>query len=581
MLGRRLIMLAAFAVMFATAACEKDPNDAKTWIPKLNDANDFKEAVRNLQRLKDPIAIKPLGNAWKRWNKPSNALEAIIDIAKPVKDKTGKETRKAAYADAIPFLEEAVDGFDPSVDQSIGDATKACDALGEAQDPSVIPTLVAAATKPVPMTSAANRVKAEAIFALGKYKQDAAVDTLIKVLETDPSAQPLALNAAAALALAKTGNPKALPALTKGMFRGPIYQQVRGGITAVGKPAVPFMEDVYAGKNPDVNQYAKDHNFAKIAPGAVKFKAALMLGDLRAFDAIPMLIAGLKDTPLPIAMHLTDARGNPRLDDKGKPITEGDPDPVTHHNGILDALRHLGPDQRSADAVWEYYNDKNTKDDVKPLALDVYSMVLPAGDMKHKDELFAIFNNDKEDNLNLRFAALLAYARTARDPAEAKKLLDMAADWDKKKAEADKKQDDDASDKAAAFSGALKEAAARIQVVSESKDDPVTLAKTIEGKDVDVGKPGLPKAERALLELSRMGPKAAAAKDVLLKNIDTQVGIVREMLLLTLPRVVTLPCDDCAKKMGSVIESQSKQTTLDRLTGETRIVKNYFDWAGK
>jgi hypothetical protein len=616
MIGRRLTLLAAVAVMFIAAACEKDPNEASTWIPKLNDPNSFKEAVRNLDRLKDPKAITPLGKAWKKWNKPSNALEAIINIAKPVVDKQGKETRAAAYGDAIPFLEEAVDGFDPSVDQSIGDATKACDALGASGDPSVIPTLVAAATKAnVATTSAANRVKAEAIFALGRFKQDQAVDTLITILEAEPAppagkafcnvngnidkkkechkdddcgqgnscvggTQPLALNAAAALALAKTGNPKALPALAKGMFRGPIYQQARGGISAVGKPAVQFMLDVFQGKQDDVNKFAADQGFDKNAPGAVKFKAALMLGDLRAIDAIPLLTAELKQKGLPITVHFTDERGRPLVDDKGKPLTDGIPDPTTQHNGVLDALRHLGPDQRSADAVWDYYNAKDTTPDVKPLCLDVYSMVVPAGDMSKKDLIWAVFNDDKQDE-QLRFAALLSYARIARDPADAKKLNDMAADWDKKKTAADAKQDDDASDQAARFSGALKEAALRIQVIDETKGDVVAMAKTIEAKDVDAGKPGLPKAERALLELSRLGPKASAAKDVLLKNMDTQVGIVREMLLLTLPRVVAIPCDDCAKKMGQIIDQQSKQTTLDRLTGETRIVKNYFDWAGK
>ena len=52
----------ATGLVFLTAlltlgACEKDPNDASTWIPKLKDANEFKEAVRNLERESEPRAL--------------------------------------------------------------------------------------------------------------------------------------------------------------------------------------------------------------------------------------------------------------------------------------------------------------------------------------------------------------------------------------------------------------------------------------------------------------------------------------------------------------------------------------------
>lgn len=605
----RLALAAVVATAFAavTTGCEKDPNDPKTWIAKLDHPNEFKEAVRNLDRLKEPVAITPLGKAWKKWNKPSVALLAIVNIAKYSNDGTDKKVvgpkRQPEWKDAIPWLKTAIEEFDPTVEQSVSDATIACDALAQAGDPEAIDVLVAAATKKIAKTSQANRVKLAAILALGHFKQAKAVETLVRVLETDPEEQPLGLNAAAAIALAQTGDQKALAALIKGMFLERIYPQVRGGITRLGAPAIPVLMDMFNGKNADVQELVKEKKFDEIAPGAVKFKAALLLGDMRAVAAIPMLTAELKQPGKTIYMQtVMDEKGKPQKDDKG--VEKKTPSLVTQHNGVLDALRHIGPNKDSAAAVWTYLTTTEALEN-KPLAVDVYSMVVPYNDTSHKEELYAMWLKAKvvegtgknAETLTVdpqfRYAALMAFARVSKDPADSAKLKAEAAKWTSaskaaeaamKKAADDEKYDELNTTKLEAdgYAGALTEAAARIDVAIMCKDDPTCLARTVEAKDVVEGKPGLPKAERALLELSRMGADpakhaaVAPAKPILLKNADSSVGIVREMILLALPHVVTMPCPDCADRLDTIMKAQAQKTTLDRLTGETRILYHYF-----
>src|SRR5262249_6733886 len=96
-----------------------------------------------------------------------------------------------------------------------------------------------------------------------------------------------------------------------------------------------------------------------------------------------------------------------------------------------------------------------------------------------------------------------------------------------------------------------------------------------------VGSPNLARAERALLELGKLGEGATGQTDALLAGAETTERFVRQGILLALPRVAKLPCQKCADRLNQVIEKQADTTTLDFLTGETRIVYHYFLWAGK
>ncbi len=574
-LSPRWIRAVAVAALFLAASCEKDPNDATTWIPKLKDSGGLDEAVRNLNRLKDLRAVEPLGEAWKKWNKPSKILRAMIDISN-FDDASGKKAyivRHPDYKSALPYLIEAVKEYDPSLQQSIEDGAIAADALGKSGDPAAVEVLVNTANKSMPKTSPANRVRAASIRALGHFKDPRAIDTLIKILGADPETQDVRLHANAALALAETGDPKALPALAKAAFVGPIFSQVREGFTRAGKAAVPVAMQIFDGKQPDVLAYAAEKDFKKNAPGAMVFKGALLLGDLRAAEAVPKLIAELKKPTQPIGF-------DPRTG-----AEQG-----TSHAGVLDALRRIG-DPAAADPVYDYMIDDKTDDFLlRPLAMDVYSMI--ATDTKALPWLLKMIKDEAADP-NVRNAAVIAYGRLARSSDDAAPIKALIADYDArvKKAEAKVKAAKGEQDKGAAeqeqmtaegFEGGLKEAQARIEIAAKCKQDPACYADALDAKDVAVGQPGLPRAERALLEIRKMGKKGQPVYKKLLdaKYLGTSERIVREAILLALPRIAPLPCKDCVDAMDKVMDSQASQTTLDLLNKETKIVYHYFLWAG-
>jgi hypothetical protein len=227
---------------------------------------------------------------------------------------------------------------------------------------------------------------------------------------------------------------------------------------------------------------------------------------------------------------------------------------------------------------------------LRQLAMDVYSMI--ATDTKALPWLLKTIKDDAADP-NVRNAAIIAYGRLARSSDDAAPIKAMIAEYDAKakKAEEKAKAAKNDNDKGAAeqdqgaaeaFAGGLKEAQARIDIAISCKQDASCYVAALDGKDVQAGQLGLPRAERALLELRKQGKKAESVYKKLLdpKYLGTSERILREAILLTLPRIAPLPCKECAEAMDTVMTQQASQTTLDLLNTETKIVYHYFLWAG-
>ena len=563
---RVLPLLAWLVVTHLSLGCDKDPNDAQTWIDKLDDPREVDEAVRNLERLKDPKAIKPLGALWRKMNRPSKVLRVIGAIAMH-QDEAGK----THYEDAIDLFKDAVENFDPADERSIDDARFACDNLGRAANSSSIDVLIKAAQKTMPRLSPANQVRIAAVKALGKFKDPRSVDVLIKILETSPEQQHVSLHYAAANALGETGDPRGLNALKQALiFVGPIYKAVRTGITRVGKPAVAAMRNLYLEKDAEIAKLAKERKLAEKAPGVLVYKGALLLGDLRARDAVQDLIAGLKaEARVSYYEEKTQAPGPPT------------------HSAILDALKKIG-DPAAASAVWAYAINEKTDDAVRPLAIDTYSWLGTGREALPK--LLDWMKDDKAED-SIRASAVVSYGRLGRTAEDARALDPLIAKYDGQvkaaedkikaaKSEADKSMGEDEKAIASQWKAVFQDAKYRIEAYVECKEDPNCYAKKIGDKDVQAGKPGLPKAERALVELFKMGDKGRPALDALLKQSDSSERILRDGINLALPRIAPKPCKQCIDRLGQVIESQSGQSTLDELTNDTKIIYNYFLWAG-
>jgi hypothetical protein len=320
-----------------------------------------------------------------------------------------------------------------------------------------------------------------------------------------------------------------------------------------------------------------------IAPGALQYKSAIVLGDLRAREAVPILVAQLRKPP---RTSFFAPNGFP-----------GPPD----HNGIVDALRKIG-DPSAADAVLAYLKDPKTDDLTRPIAIDAYSMITrETGALPH---LATEMKNDQQEVEEIRRSAGLAYARLVRSKDQLEPLDFMisryakeAAKFDEKAKAAKKPQDkEDAEAQANGYrdlSTLFWQHKVRAMVGVACQDDPGCYTKFLKlGSEQLVADLQVPDAaqlkkeikdsyriaaqERALLELAKLGPKAAASLDALLELTESTERLLREGVLLAMVQVAPKPCDRCTQRLDQVIKAQEDQDRLSLLTSDTRVVRNYF-----
>jgi len=242
---RYWVALALFA-----AGCVSDPRDPNTWIKKLDNPVEQKDAVRELVRLKDPAAVEPLINFYKKNHDPE-VLKAIA---------TFKDKRQ------VPIMIDSLEYTDESFDN----AATAAAALGDTPDPSAVDPLIRALQKPLAIKTRANIVKQAAMQSLAKIHDPKAVPALTKVLETPADDQDFFLNLVAAVELGNLGDARAVPALIRGLFmtgRGAnIYPQCRVSLLQIGKPAAQPLVDAHEHKMARLETDAKKYEFR---PGVI------------------------------------------------------------------------------------------------------------------------------------------------------------------------------------------------------------------------------------------------------------------------------------------------------------------------
>ena len=86
--------------------------------------------------------------------------------------------------------------------------------------------------------------------------------------------------------------------------------------------------------------------------------------------------------------------------------------------------------------------------------------------------------------------------------------------------------------------------------------------------------------ERAMLEIGKQGAKAQNLTETLLDNAKSDDRIIRQSILLALPKIAKIPCDTCATKLQIAIKAGEGKSTLGDLNLETTMLLNYFSWAG-
>jgi len=86
--------------------------------------------------------------------------------------------------------------------------------------------------------------------------------------------------------------------------------------------------------------------------------------------------------------------------------------------------------------------------------------------------------------------------------------------------------------------------------------------------------------ERAMLEIGKRGQGASQLTDTLLDNAKSDNRLIRQSILLALPKIAKVPCGNCESKLQAAIRAGEGKTTLGDLNLETTMMKNYFAWAG-
>jgi hypothetical protein len=86
--------------------------------------------------------------------------------------------------------------------------------------------------------------------------------------------------------------------------------------------------------------------------------------------------------------------------------------------------------------------------------------------------------------------------------------------------------------------------------------------------------------ERSMLEIGKRGSKAEALTDTLLDNAKSDNRLIRQSILLALPKIAKVPCANCEAKLQAAIKAGEGKTTLGDLNLETTMMRNYFGWAG-
>ncbi|HXI54854.1 MAG TPA: HEAT repeat domain-containing protein [Polyangia bacterium] len=509
----KLALAAVASLTLAVTACQGDPNDPMTWAKQLKDLRSQKEALDHLSNM-DVERARP-------------AVPALMDLY--------KETRRPEHLEALARYKDdrTKDLFISVLDYSDDDfdrATIAAGVLGEMKSPDAVDPLIKAAEKPLPIKSRANNAKLAALRALVKIGDKRAVPTLMKILTTSADEQDFTLNQKAALGLAELRDPQAIPALIQGLFMtgrgGNIFQECRLGLVRIGPAAIDPMITLLQEKNPEIQAMAKRLKFEQVTPGVVPFKAAVLLGDLRARKAVPEMVARLH----------AKARGG-------------------EHTAIVIALGQIA-DPAGVDALIAILKDAKQEASVRVSAADGLYL---SGDRRAVPTLMEIARSgyvtvQGQKASDLRATAAIDLSRIAgKESLPAFKAL---------------------ADKETEAQGVFGMALDRMLVASECDKDIACYGKKLQD-------PAWPRAEKAAFAIGFSGnakeglPLLLAALKPIAATSQERFP-VHQAILYSLARLGSKDCKECVDKLEKQIERDEKAVRIPGardLLGETRVTE--------
>jgi len=463
-----------------TTACD-DPKKAQTWIKKLRDPEHATKAVKQLQKIGDPVAIKPLCDLYKDFESPT-ILKAIISLAK--KEPKNKDAIQSLIS-ALEFTED-----------KYHNATLAAAALADMQASEAVVPLAKVLDRPMAIKSRANLAKLAAIKALAVLKGKQAVPYLVRTLERRPENQDFLLNKEAARTLGKIGDPgpETLSVLIRALFmastiQGTSFPMARVALVRLGQPAVPALIAALEGKDEALNKMSKELEFKD---GVVLGKISRVLGDKMATEAVGPLLNIFDKANL------------------GDDYTKG-------IDGVIEALGRIG-DEKSVDPLIKTIRDKKVNYKIRMQICQAFTIM---GSKKTVPVLMEVAEKGDIEGgyYNLREAAAMAYSRIVGAEVE--------QDWKKM----EEMKDDPKIKEFKATVGVFTEALDRMKVARECKDDPLCYGKKVNDKSLS-----LAQREKAGIMIGALSDGRKALAD-LVKALPEREPVLRLYFLESAKRI--------------------------------------------
>ena len=503
------------------SGCLDDPQDPKTWIKKLDDVREQKEALRQLTKLKDESSVAPLSALFKRSKDPEH-LRVITKIR--------SDSALDLFISQLDYSDDNYENASVAATGIYEIATR--DDKGREAAKKAVPDLIKAITRTLPIKTPANGDKVEAMRAITAIKDASAVDALDQVLETPADEQDFFLNKQAARHLGEFANVKSVNSLVRGLWMTgrnvDIFQDCRIALVRIGEPAVDKLVETLQRKNMAVEDDAKKYEFI---PGIVVQKAAILLGDLRSKKALPALLAELSKKDDGLA-----------------------PNGVSGHQSVLQAIGFIGDPSATKTLIGILSdgkrNAKHRAAAAEGLNLLSATDALPARLAAAKTNYISGKGEQKEvdqDKATLAAQGVTQFSRLAeKDETAALEPILKAIPKE-------------FADIAEVFQNAID----RVKLVGECKKDIACYGKALTD-------PKSARAERAAFALSRLGHDAVPQ---LVKQVGHKDSAVRTAVLYALTRVATKAGDSVLKALGAQIDlDRTKDKIGIALAEEMRVV---------
>lgn len=478
-----------------------DPKDPKTWIKKLRDPEHASEAVKQLQKIGDPVALQPLCDLFKDFESHT-ILQAIISF----KDKR-----------SVPCLVKALDGL---TDDKYHNVSLAAKALASLKATEAIDPLCQTLEKPLPIKSRANVGKLSVVEALGAMGDKRAVPCLMKVASKRPEEQDFHLTKQAMAALGDIGDPAAVPLLIKGLFlastiQGPSYPKARVALVKIGKPAVQPLLDAFQGKNEELKALGKELDFGE---GVIRQKTAWVLGDMMAAEAAPVMLEAFNKAKL-----------------------EVEDDAINGLDGVIEAIGRIG-DPKAIEPLVKGLANKKANWRLRMQILQALT-VMPGAIKKAAPVMIEVMQTGyiEDDFTNLIEGAAMAFGRAIGSEAEKyePKVVEISKN---KKLSAKATQD------------LFKEVLERIGLAKECKDDAACYAQKVTDESIS-----LARREKAGIMIGTV-PNGRAGLAGLIKGLHNREPVLRQYMLLTAKRIGLSTDKELISTLETIAEKDSKRT---------------------